>query len=186
MKPSTDFTWATVQCPEQETKNASRMPGWTRSVGDPARLHPFATLRAPFPTNSKHPLRFSMGLHCSLELPMFHGLDFRYLKYLEMVAGTRRTLYLRSSMLGIVRGCRPKNVTRGESRARSEWLGFHESFQKTSFWAINSYVRDHHILQFWLVVWLPFFIFPDIGFMSSSQLTHIFQRGGYTTTNQNW
>ena len=86
-----------------------------------------------------------------------------YLKYLEMVAGTRRTLYLRSSMLGIVRGCRPKNVTRGESRARSEWLGFHESFQKTSFWAINSYVRDHHILQFWLVVWLPFFIFPDIG-----------------------
>ena len=35
----------------------------------------------------------------------------------------------------------------------------------------------------WLVVWLPFFIFPLILGMSSSQLTHIFQRGG-STTNQ--
>ena len=38
----------------------------------------------------------------------------------------------------------------------------------------------------WLVVWLPSILhFPrNIGLLSSSQLTHIFQRGGYTTTNQ--
>ena len=34
---------------------------------------------------------------------------------------------------------------------------------------------------FWLVVWLPFLAFSHILGMSSSQLTHIFQRGGLTT-----
>ena len=34
-----------------------------------------------------------------------------------------------------------------------------------------------HELATWLVVWLPFFIFPEILRMSSSQLTFIFFRG---------
>ena len=37
----------------------------------------------------------------------------------------------------------------------------------------------------WLVVWLPFFIFPYIGFLIIPIDFHIFQRGG-PTTNQNW
>ena len=37
--------------------------------------------------------------------------------------------------------------------------------------------------HFWLVVWLPFFIFPYIGFIIIPIDFHIFQRGG-PTTNQ--
>ena len=43
-------------------------------------------------------------------------------------------------------------------------------------------LRNLHLVglcKYWLVVWLPFFIFPYIGLLSSSQLTNsiIFQRG---------
>ena len=41
----------------------------------------------------------------------------------------------------------------------------------------------HLSLQVWLVVWLPFFIFPYIGFLIIPTDFHIFQRGG-PTTNQ--
>ena len=36
----------------------------------------------------------------------------------------------------------------------------------------------------WLVLWLPFFIFPYFGNLIIPIDFHIFQRGGYTTTNQ--
>ena len=39
-------------------------------------------------------------------------------------------------------------------------------------------------IQYWLVVWLPWILFSHILGISSSQLTSIFQRGGWTT-NQN-
>ena len=40
-------------------------------------------------------------------------------------------------------------------------------------------------ISFWLVVWLPFFIFPYIGNNHPNWRTHIFQSGG-PTTNQHW
>ena len=58
---------------------------------------------------------------------------------------------------------------------------------------IFMYIRDMiryvgdvfaHRYTSWLVVWLPFFIFPYIGFLIIPIDFHIFQRGGYTTTNQ--
>ena len=39
--------------------------------------------------------------------------------------------------------------------------------------------------EIWLVVWLPFFIFPYIGNNHPNWRNHIFQRGG-PTTNQKW
>ena len=36
-------------------------------------------------------------------------------------------------------------------------------------------------IEFWLVVWLPFFIFPYIGLLITPIDFHIFQRGGLTT-----
>ena len=46
--------------------------------------------------------------------------------------------------------------------------------------------KIHWNIQYWLVVWLPCFIFPEILGISSSQLTNsiIFQRGGPTTNHR--
>ena len=38
----------------------------------------------------------------------------------------------------------------------------------------------------WLVVWLPFFIFPYIGFLIIPTDVHIFQRGGPVERYMSW
>ena len=59
----------------------------------------------------------------------------------------------------------------------------HNSCQQLWLWSENSREHSDHPILTWLVVWLPFFIFPYIGFLIIPLDFHIFQRGG-PTTNQ--
>ena len=65
------------------------------------------------------------------------------------------------------------------------WEGHHGDFQTRT---VDAFLQsDHHgwlSQQGWLVVWLPFFIFPLTLGISSSQLTFIFFRGVQTTNHQ--
>ena len=49
---------------------------------------------------------------------------------------------------------------------------------------VHRFGKPAMTMTIWLVVWLPFFIFPLILGMSSSQLTNIFQRGSPTTNQE--
>ena len=64
-------------------------------------------------------------------------------------------------------------------RFKDKALGWHLRWNGDVFLSFLSETR----VFFWLVVWLPCFIFPEILGMSSSQLTFIFFRG-VETTNQ--
>ena len=63
------------------------------------------------------------------------------------------------------------------------WFGCHE-FYFPIYWVSNHLSKTRYISTYnWLVVWWNInFIFPLILGISSSQLTHIFQRGGPTTS----
>ena len=62
----------------------------------------------------------------------------------------------------------------------AKWLPWRKCWTRT--WTVQAKRDEDH---FWLVVWLPFFIFPYIGFLIIPIDVHIFQRGGLTT-NQIW
>ena len=64
-------------------------------------------------------------------------------------------------------------------------VGYHLVMQRFA-------MENHHLFnRYWLVVWLPFFVFPEIlgSFHHPNWRTHIFQRGGPTTNQSslsNW
>ena len=67
----------------------------------------------------------------------------------------------------------------GDTRAMSHHARFFPWCPSWSPWCHGK----HWMYYIWLVVWLPCFIFPYIGLLSSSQLTFIFFKG-VETTNQ--
>ena len=68
----------------------------------------------------------------------------------------------------------------GKRCSRLEW--FRVRAQLRPYWQSPKQWTDYAISN-WLVVWLPFFIFPYIGLLIIPIDFHIFQRGG-PTTNQ--